>query len=337
MVTVSVIIPNYNRAELIGKTIDNMLGQSLTPHEVIVIDDGSTDNSVEIIQSFGNKVTLIKQNNKGAGAARNTGLEIATGEFIQFMDSDDLASLNKLEIQAETLLREKVDIVYGPWAKVWLDQELVRLENVVLQQKPLPKKRSILHWFITSWSMVFQQCLVRKSLLDKVGGYREDIKLYEDGDLFLRLLLAGAKLIHEDQSLTLYRLGGSNKLTESGSTQARKLSDKAKFYLIATELLAKDSQQKLLNSFEFNLRIWQTLNDLNNRSISDRFLTQKLEQTISNYDFDFMRFCNWIEQKSNGLKQRVYGHRWSSCYRANFLNSQQHQLLNNLGLQVINL
>ncbi|MGK7952414.1 MAG: glycosyltransferase family 2 protein [Xenococcaceae cyanobacterium] len=335
MLTVSVIIPNYNRAALIGETIDNMLSQSLPPHEVIVVDDGSTDNSVEVIKSFGNRVTLIQQTNKGAGAARNAGLKIASGEFIQFMDSDDLASLNKLEVQAKALEQENADIVYGPWAKVWFQQDLIQLENVVLQQKPLPESRSPLHWFLTSWSMVFQQCLVRKSLLDRVGGYREDMQLYEDGELFLRLLLAKAKLVHENQSLTLYRLGDSNKLTESGSTQTRKLLDKAKFYLIVAELLAKNYQQQLLHNFEFNLRIWQTLNELNKSLVNDRSLTGNLEQIIANCNFSLMNSYSWIEQKSQGLKQRLCGHRWSNCYQANIPNSQQQELLANLGFQVV--
>lgn len=336
MVTISVIIPNYNRATLVGETINNMLNQSLPPHEVIVVDDGSTDNSVEVIKSFGDRVTLIQQPNQGPGAARNAGLEIASGELIQFMDSDDIASLNKLEIQAKTLEKENADIVYGPWAKVWFNKDLVRLQNVVLQQKPLPKTRSPLHWFLTSWSMVFQQCLVRKSLLNKVGGYREDMQLYEDGELFLRLLLAGAKLVHEDRSLTLYRLGDSNKLTESGSTQTRKLLDKAKFYLIVGELLARNYQQQLLDDFEFNLRIWQTFNELNKSLVNDRSLSKNLEQIIGNCNPYIMKYYTWIEKKSKGLKQRLYGHRWSSCYQANIPNSQQQELLANLGFQVIN-
>lgn len=332
---ISVIIPNYNRAAIIGETINNMLSQSLSPHEVIVVDDGSTDNSVEVIKSFGSRVILIQQSNKGAGAARNAGLKIASGKFIQFMDSDDLASLNKLEIQSKVLEREDADIVYGPWAKGWFEREFIQLENVVLQQKPLPKMRSPLHWFLTSWSMVFQQCLVRKSLLDKVGGYREDMQLYEDSELFLRLLLAKAKLVHENRSLTLYRLGDSNKLTESGSTQTRKLLDKAKFYLIVAELLAKNSQQNLLRNFEFHRRIWQTLNELNRMIAIDHSLITNLEEIISNYNPYLMNCYIWAEQKSQGLKQCLCGHRWSNCYQANIPNLQQQELLANLGFQVI--
>src|ERR1700677_1213804 len=94
---VSVIIPNFNREALIGETISNLLNQTMAPDEIIVIDDGSKDKSVEVIRSFGDQLTLIQQTNQGPGAARNAGLRIATGEFIQFQDSDDLYSRNKLE------------------------------------------------------------------------------------------------------------------------------------------------------------------------------------------------------------------------------------------------
>ena len=96
MADVSVIIPNFNRETLIGDPLENQLAQTAPPHEIIVVDDGSTDKSVEVIRSFGSKIKLIEQTNQGPGAARNAGLSIATGEFIQFQDSDDLFSLNSL-------------------------------------------------------------------------------------------------------------------------------------------------------------------------------------------------------------------------------------------------
>src|SRR5205809_4977851 len=96
---ISVVIPNFNREMLVGETIANVLAQSLPPYEVIVVDDGSTDKSVEVIRSFGTKVKLVQQPNQGTGTARNAGLKIATGEFVQFQDSDDLYSHNKLEAQ----------------------------------------------------------------------------------------------------------------------------------------------------------------------------------------------------------------------------------------------
>ena len=85
MTSLSVIIPNYNRAALIGETLDNVFAQTRPPDEVIVVDDGSTDDSVAVIERYGARITLIRQANAGPGAARNRGLAAARGELIQFM------------------------------------------------------------------------------------------------------------------------------------------------------------------------------------------------------------------------------------------------------------
>jgi GT2 family glycosyltransferase len=86
----SVIIPAYNRAELIGLTLQSVLAQELGDLEIIVVDDGSTDGTPEIVRTFGDRITLLHQENKGPGAARNAGLRAATGEYAAFLDSDDL-------------------------------------------------------------------------------------------------------------------------------------------------------------------------------------------------------------------------------------------------------
>lgn len=86
---VSVIIPTYNSAISLSRTIDSALSQVLKPYEVIVINDGSTDNTAEVAQSYGDKIIYIEQENQGQGAARNAGVRVATGHFIAFLDADD--------------------------------------------------------------------------------------------------------------------------------------------------------------------------------------------------------------------------------------------------------
>jgi glycosyltransferase involved in cell wall biosynthesis len=111
--SISVIIPAYNRETYLAEAIESVLLQSQPPAEIIVVDDGSTDHTGEIARSFGEKVTCITQENQGAGAARNAGLERAGGSYVAFLDSDDLWVGQKLEIQAGYLRAHPgIDMVF---------------------------------------------------------------------------------------------------------------------------------------------------------------------------------------------------------------------------------
>ncbi|MFM8717992.1 MAG: glycosyltransferase family 2 protein, partial [Chthoniobacterales bacterium] len=128
--TISVVIPAYNRAGLIGDTLKSLFNQTLPATEIIVVDDGSTDFTAEAAESefsvFSRQLAgkaripefkAIRQANAGPGPARNRGLREARGEFVHFFDSDDVPALNKHEIQAGALERTGGDIAFGPWAK----------------------------------------------------------------------------------------------------------------------------------------------------------------------------------------------------------------------------
>jgi GT2 family glycosyltransferase len=102
--SISVVIPTYNRADLLKLTLESVLAQTLRPTQVLVIDDGSTDNTAEVCASFPSPVQLIRQQNNGVAAARNRGMREATGDWIAFCDSDDLWVQDKLRIQMGVML-----------------------------------------------------------------------------------------------------------------------------------------------------------------------------------------------------------------------------------------
>lgn len=331
--TVSVIIPNYNRGRLVGETIANMIGQSLPPFEVIVIDDGSTDDSRDVIQSFGNKVKLLCQENQGPGAARNAGLKAANGEFVQFMDSDDLASLNKLEVQAYAMRQLNADISYGPWIKISFDGQRVIPENHVLQSKPVPGEKSLLHWFLTNWSIVFQTCLFRRSFLLDVGFYRTDMFLAEDLEFFTRILLKRPKIIFTPESLVLYRLHTINKLTESGTEDMKKAQDRARHLAMARRHCRDAAVEKdPTRSWHYRIKAWRCLQELigADKEVSD--LRAELEASLHPRMPDSAyRLGELLIQVSGGMRQRVCGSRWSRPYRAAKLDDRQIRLIEELG------
>jgi glycosyltransferase involved in cell wall biosynthesis len=237
MAKISVVIPCYNRATLVGETIQNMLDQSLRPDEIIVVDDGSTDNSREVISSFGGIVRMISQRNLGPGAARNAGLKAATGDFIQFMDSDDLASRNKLDVQLKALETTGADFAYGPWGRCIIENRTIRFTEKILQAEPVPSARPMLEWFLSGWSLVFQNCLFRRSILEKAGFYRTDLMPSEDSEYFIRILLAGARPIHTPECLVFYREHNLHKITSTGTSSTHRAKDWSNFLEITGNLV----------------------------------------------------------------------------------------------------
>ncbi len=110
---ISVIIPTYNRASLIKRSAESVLNQTYTNLELIIVDDGSTDNTKEVIDSINDeRVIYVKQENKGCCAARNNGINLARGKYIAFQDSDDVWHTNKLEKQIKALAENNTDIVF---------------------------------------------------------------------------------------------------------------------------------------------------------------------------------------------------------------------------------
>lgn len=110
---VSVIIPTYNREKTIKRCIDSVVNQSMPPYEIIVVDDGSTDKTLKILNEHFKDIKIIKQNHQGAQVARNAGILAAQGEYIAFLDSDDEWLADKLEVQVRELIRKPDAVICG--------------------------------------------------------------------------------------------------------------------------------------------------------------------------------------------------------------------------------
>jgi glycosyltransferase involved in cell wall biosynthesis len=121
-VTISVVIPSYNSGGLLRETLDSVLAQSRPAHEIIVVDDGSTDDTAEIVRGYGDAVRYIWQQNQGQAGARNTGIEAATGNWIALLDSDDLFLPDRLRRAAETIeANPQLIVVYSAFDYLYED------------------------------------------------------------------------------------------------------------------------------------------------------------------------------------------------------------------------
>jgi glycosyltransferase involved in cell wall biosynthesis len=332
MIKVSVIIPCYNRASVVGDTIRCVLQQTLPPDEIIAVDDGSTDRTVEVLESFGSRVRILRQKNAGPGTARNTGLVAASGEFVWFMDSDDLASLNQLEVQVRALERSGADVAVAPWIKCRLEGSRAYAETHVLQQNGLP--RDLTRALVSRWTLMLQTALFRRSILAKTGGFdpSQDAIAVEDQLLFLKCLLAGARIVHTPECLVVYRTEGANKLTEGGLASERRFVNWGRFLLEARRLCVEAGEDPL-SWFFFRQRLWCVSRHLAGcTSLSARetaALVAAALQTSSNLSIYALaqKGVQWL----GGIRQRVFGDRSPLAYRAGPLRPRQIRLLSELG------
>ncbi len=187
---ISVIIPTYNRASFLDEVIQSVLNQdyfvrnSSSSFEFLVIDDGSTDNTKEIVKSFGNKMKYYFQEHKGVSAARNLGLDLAQGDYIAFLDSDDLWKKEKISIQMSFMNAFAK-------AKVCYTEEIWIRRGVFVN--PKKKHRKYSGWI---FDRVLPLCLIslssalfRREVFEETGKFDEELLVCEDYDFGIRLAL----------------------------------------------------------------------------------------------------------------------------------------------------
>jgi glycosyltransferase involved in cell wall biosynthesis len=208
---VSVVVPAYNYGRYVGQAIESVLGQTFGDVELIVIDDGSTDNTGEVVSQYrDDRLVLIQQPNRGLPAARNAGLRRATGEMVAFLDADDSWMLHKLELQVAALERLPAVGLLGGGYVVWnadTGAEVVR--------RPLPLRGKVLDRVAVenvvpgSPSVV----VVRREVLDQVGLFDESLRALEDWDLWQRCARV-CEFDYLEEPLARIRRHGTNMMRD---------------------------------------------------------------------------------------------------------------------------
>ena len=180
---ISIVIPTYNQAEYLQEAIESVFSQTYKNTEIIIIDDGSTDNTLKVVNSFNdNKIIFIQQRNKGASSARNTGIKEANGEYIAFLDSDDLWLKDKLRKQIDFMRENQKVGLLGTGCFQVIDT------NKMIYKKIFPHKNEILQKDLIKYNPFIQSSvMVRKNVFNDIGLYDEKFKESEDYDLWLRI------------------------------------------------------------------------------------------------------------------------------------------------------
>lgn len=221
--TVSIIIPCYNAARWIAASLDSALGQTWSDKEIIVVDDGSTDNSLALARkSEPHGVRVVTQSNAGQCAACNHGLRLARGEYIKFLDADDLLSPESISLQVDALAAKPGYLAYGEWARFHADPA-----EAVFTLRPGWHDAAPADWLTEIWAdaqpmMQCGQFLIPHELLCRKGGWDERLTLINDFEFFSRLVTASQGIIFTPGARLFYRSGLPGSLSRSRSAQAWK-------------------------------------------------------------------------------------------------------------------
>lgn len=213
---VSVIMPCFNSARFLKKAIESVLNQSYAKVELIVVDDGSTDDSQNILASYGSAINVILQKNQGACVARNAGLHIAKGEYIQFLDSDDLLYSDGVEVRVREMDIE-TDVVFGDYDKINDTDEI--FGNVGFPNQGNWERRDTFEYLLKHPArMLISNPLHRRQHIYNSGGYDEALPRYQEANLHLRLVSEGVRWKYVDEIVGAVRFHDSpHRISNNGA------------------------------------------------------------------------------------------------------------------------
>ena len=256
----SVVVPVYNREDLIIDTLTSVYNQTYRPIQLIIVNDGSTDNSESIIQEFVRihdddsdfDVLYLNQSNKGVSSARNHGISYCKGEYVQFIDSDDLYHPLKTE-RCVAEFCDDVDLVVPLCRGFYKHEVSYILSNSDPEQRDInyDEYDTILSEFL--WSQ--NAPIFKRSLLAEVGAFRAGMNFAEDKDFFLRLKLHSRGISKIPYNLTFFRKGDYERLTRpqanlvsNRKSNLHKLSCELIYLELAVDYLTKFSKMNMADS-----------------------------------------------------------------------------------------
>lgn len=252
-IKISVVIPVYNVEKYLSECIDSLINQTLKEVEIICVDDGSTDNSPQILDEYAKKDTRIKvfhQENKGVSVARNDGIKKVQGEYLTFVDSDDWLELNALEVLYNTAKKRKSDVLlfsfysYYP-NKLEKNNRLVPLKNIIKDSNTtfLESYKYILDTPMGTWAKLYKTNLIQ----DNEIKFPPNIQCSEDRPFYIQSCINAKNISVLDEPFYYYRRDISQSLTQGNSNS---VSDSYKANQIIKQMIYKlEDKKKIFCSF----------------------------------------------------------------------------------------
>lgn len=219
---VSVLIPAYNAEKYLAEALSSILSQTYSNLEIIVVNDGSIDNTGGILENFRDKrLKIIHQENQGQCAASNRAFRESTGELIKFFDADDILNPENIELQVKRLNGSYDYVASSEWGRFYDDD----LSTYRLNPEPVWKDMTPVDWIVESLQdgPNMMQCaiwLIPRKILEKSGLWDERLSLNNDLDFFFRVLLASKGILFTPGARLFYRSGNKNSLSQTFSRKA---------------------------------------------------------------------------------------------------------------------
>jgi len=238
---VSCIVPVYNGEKYLAEALDSILRQSYRPIEIIVADDGSTDKTAEVVTHYGDRVRYFRQVHSGAPTARNLGLRVARGEFIAYLDADDLWHQEKLARQMGRFeARPELDVCITHLQRFWVPQ----LQNE-MQRFHGHRFAAVLPGYVT------QTLLARRSIFDSVGSFDTSKRVGDPMDWFLRAAEHGSVIELLPDLLVFQRMHENNLSVELGTRRMKSSMQDAILHVIKNSLDRRRKTEKHARALAF--------------------------------------------------------------------------------------
>lgn len=244
---VSIIIPSYNSLQYLDASLESALQQSYKSIEVILVDDGSTDGTKDHFDRFKKMgVHCIYQDNVGPAAARNTGIKASKGEYIQFLDADDLLRFDKIEHQIEIMVSENIELSFTKWKYFHEDINDAFQESEIKINKTVFTGKELLKSFgVEKWALTPIMYLTKRSLIEKAGLWNTQLNHNEDGEFYSRILFLVDKVVYINKVCSFYRKTPGDSVGKLNSEV--KVLSALKSWQIIKDLLVKDQDKTLLS------------------------------------------------------------------------------------------
>jgi len=247
---VSILIPCYNAQDWVANAIESALGQTYPNIEIIVLDDGSSDGSIDVIKGFEGRITWETGPNRGAQAARNILLEMCRGEWIQFLDADDFLMPRKIEAQLELGIKEQADLVVAPSLN----------DKGIVSQEPKsddPWVNLILVEFGNTVANFF-----KKSAVQRAGGWNPEQPCCQEYELMFRMLMGGARVAYCRRTLAIYYTVNPDSIYRQDASRGPRMHgriiEKVVNYLVEIgEFTDARKHAATMKSFALAQKLWE--------------------------------------------------------------------------------